>query len=462
MFAPIRKQQKVLLSFTLLADLLTVYPALIATWYTRTVLLGPYLPEFYHSQDKYIAVFPVLCLIFVGSWWSAGMYGISLNQSPFSGLTIRIRAFFSLAVAMMAASYLVKTDYSRLMLFMFMAFAGPLNLVLRRLAAVLARAASPFKQAPSTLVIGSGEYAERVIRSLERLPEPRHRLKGVLTEHPQEHTEIAGVPVIGTANDLPRLATSLSVDEVFFASGSMSRNEMLRLVNQVEKPDIVFMLVTDLFEIATGISDLSSISRMPVVEIGTSDRGALYWVVKRLTDIIVSLLLIVLLLPLMACVWILLRLFARGTPVFRQKRVGRHGKTFILYKFRTMKPDAGEYEVAPLDAGDTRVTPLGKLLRKTSLDELPQLFNVLRGHMSMVGPRPEMDFIVRDYNAWQRRRLEIKPGITGLWQIMGRKDLPLHENLEYDFYYMRNQSMMLDLAIMARTAVTILKGRGAY
>ncbi len=247
-----------------------------------------------------------------------------------------------------------------------------------------------------------------------------------------------------------------------FASGSMSRTDMLKIVNSVQKEEIVFMLVTDLFEIATGVGDLSSISKMPVVEIGSSSSGTFSNLSKRLMDLIISPVLIILFSPLMLIVWVLLLFTGKGTPLFKQTRVGKHGKLFTLYKFRTMKPEANEYEVAPVAGNDPRVTGVGRLLRKTSLDELPQLYNVLRGHMSMVGPRPEMDFIVQDYNAWQRRRLDVKPGITGLWQIMGRKDLPLHENLEYDFYYMRNQSVMLDLAILARTVVTVLKGRGAY
>jgi lipopolysaccharide/colanic/teichoic acid biosynthesis glycosyltransferase len=142
--------------------------------------------------------------------------------------------------------------------------------------------------------------------------------------------------------------------------------------------------------------------------------------------------------------------------------VGLHGRHFTLLKFRTMKPDSGEYEVAPVSPDDSRITGLGRFLRKTSLDELPQLFNVLSGSMSLVGPRPEMPFIVEGYSDWQRRRLDVKPGLTGLWQIMGRKDLPLHENLEYDFYYIRNQSLMLDFAILIRTFTTVFLGRGAY
>ena len=121
-----------------------------------------------------------------------------------------------------------------------------------------------------------------------------------------------------------------------------------------------------------------------------------------------------------------------------------------------------KYELAPQKINDRRITRIGRLLRKFSLDELPQLINVLKGEMSLVGPRPEMPFIVKKYEDWQRRRLDVKPGITGLWQIIGRKNLLLHENLQYDFYYIRNQSLISDIAILLKTIPGILFGKGAY
>jgi len=134
-----------------------------------------------------------------------------------------------------------------------------------------------------------------------------------------------------------------------------------------------------------------------------------------------------------------------------------------MYKIRTMDPRVDLYAEAPTDPNDRRISGrLGRFLRRTSLDELPQLWNVIRGEMSLVGPRPEMPFIVDRYKDWQRRRLVVKPGITGLWQIMGRKDLPLHANLEYDFYYIQNQSILFDLAILLKTLPVVLLGKGAY
>ena len=151
-----------------------------------------------------------------------------------------------------------------------------------------------------------------------------------------------------------------------------------------------------------------------------------------------------------------------GSACFAQTRIGLHGRPFTCYKLRTLSEDADPYTVAPQTGEDPRITSLGRWLRRSSLDELPQLWNVLRGEMSLVGPRPEMPFIVDRYDEWQRRRLTVKPGLTGLWQILGRKDLPMHANLQYDFYYIRNRGVALDLSILLRTFGAVLSRRGAF
>jgi lipopolysaccharide/colanic/teichoic acid biosynthesis glycosyltransferase len=127
-----------------------------------------------------------------------------------------------------------------------------------------------------------------------------------------------------------------------------------------------------------------------------------------------------------------------------------------------MRTDTDPYSVAPTDPEDSRITRLGRFLRRTSIDEFPQLLNVLSGEMSMVGPRPEMPFLVDRYEEWQRRRLDVKPGVTGLWQIVGRKNLPLSLNMEYDFYYIKNQSLLFDMVILLKTIPAVIFGRGAF
>lgn len=189
---------------------------------------------------------------------------------------------------------------------------------------------------------------------------------------------------------------------------------------------------------------------------------SLYRLVKRLADFLLALFLTVLTLPLMLVIALLVPLQTRESPLFLQRRIGLNGRPFTMLKFRTMYAEAEAYAPSPEHAHDKRITGVGRWLRKYSIDELPQLLNVLAGQMSVVGPRPEMPFLVDQYQPWQRRRLMAVPGMTGLWQILGRKDLPLRDNVEYDFIYILNQSLRLDLAIFLRTLPIVVTGKGAY
>lgn len=181
---------------------------------------------------------------------------------------------------------------------------------------------------------------------------------------------------------------------------------------------------------------------------------------KRALDLSVSAVLTVLAFPAMVVIGLAVRLDTPGPALFRQQRVGRHGRPFMVLKFRTMTVDSPGYGPKPERPNDARVTRVGRLLRRTSLDELPQLLNVLRGDMSLVGPRPEQPFLVAGYAAWQRERLVVPPGMTGWWQVNGRKQ-PMHEHVDEDLFYVRNQSLALDLRILARTVAAVLRGDGA-
>ena len=183
-----------------------------------------------------------------------------------------------------------------------------------------------------------------------------------------------------------------------------------------------------------------------------------YALAKRGVDIALSSLLLVVLFPLLALIAFLIQVSSPGPALFVQKRVGRNGELFDMYKFRSMYTSAPVYDISPTHSSDPRITRLGRVLRRTSLDELPQLINVFLGNMSLVGPRPEMPFIVERYSAQQRRRLELLPGITGLWQLSADRAFPIHENMEYDLYYMRNRNFFMDVAILIHTALFAARG----
>jgi len=183
---------------------------------------------------------------------------------------------------------------------------------------------------------------------------------------------------------------------------------------------------------------------------------AVYVFFKRITDLLFSILAICVLSPLFILIPIVTSMESSGPAFIRQRRVGKNGKIFCLYKFRSMKGDVS-YDYSPIRKNDKRITKVGGFLRKTGIDEIPQFLNVLKGEMSIVGPRPEMEFIVEKYNALERTRLLVKPGITGLWQIKANRKKPIHENLDFDLNYIEKKSLFLDLAIMAETAIFMIK-----
>ncbi len=179
--------------------------------------------------------------------------------------------------------------------------------------------------------------------------------------------------------------------------------------------------------------------------------------IKRAVDILLSLVFLALSFPILAIATIAIKTTSTGPIIFSQKRVGKNGKLFRLYKFRTLYTDANPYAITPTENTDLRITSVGKFLRNTGLDELPQFINVLKGEMSIVGPRPEMEFIVKDYSLFEKTRLSVKPGITGLWQIRADRKKPIHANLDYDLHYIENYSPLLDFAIMLETVVFMIK-----
>jgi exopolysaccharide biosynthesis polyprenyl glycosylphosphotransferase len=231
-------------------------------------------------------------------------------------------------------------------------------------------------------------------------------------------------------------------------------------------------LVPDYFRLVFVQSAVEMLSDIPLIGLREPRITGLSYGVKRAFDLAVTLALLVPGTPLLLLVAALIKLDSPGPVIFKQRRVGENGRLFEMYKFRTMVADAEARRPPPrLDADgravhklpdDARVTRLGRFLRRTSVDELPQLFNVLKGQMSLVGPRPEQQFIVEGYEPWQRQRLAVPPGITGWWQVNGRGDLPMHLNTHLDLYYIRNYSLWLDIVILWKTIGAVIRRRGAY
>ncbi len=208
---------------------------------------------------------------------------------------------------------------------------------------------------------------------------------------------------------------------------------------------------------------------------GAGKPGLFYIVIKRALDFVLAGMLLILLLPIFTIIACFIKFDSKGSVLFRQQRIGKNrryhsnghlidrrngnlqGKPFNIYKFRTMKQGVASYAISPREDHDSRVTRIGRFLRSTCLDEMPQLINVLKGDMSLVGPRPEMPFIVKKYNELESLRLAVKPGLTGLWQLYGTRELPIHKNLKYDLDYIKNRSLKLDFKIMLKTVLFMLR-----
>jgi exopolysaccharide biosynthesis polyprenyl glycosylphosphotransferase len=311
-----------------------------------------------------------------------------------------------------------------------------------------------------TLVVGSGAEAERVERRLRA--------------HPEYGLEILGR--IAERTDLAELVDELEVERVVIASAVGDHAETLDLLRQVRRPYLFVSIVPSYAEVFTSSAILDELEGMPVVSLPALRLSRASRLLKRSLDVALTSVVLLLLAPLLALLALAIRLDSPGPALCRQPRRGRGGSTFEILKFRTMhvgaearRFDADVLHLNEVDgplfkvkAGDPRVTRVGAFLRHTSLDELPQLWNVLRGEMSLVGPRP---FVVHESDritGWASRRLDTTPGITGLWQVMGRNDMPFDEMVKLDYLYVTNWSPWWDLKILCQTIPVVLGRRGAY
>jgi exopolysaccharide biosynthesis polyprenyl glycosylphosphotransferase len=284
-----------------------------------------------------------------------------------------------------------------------------------------------------------------------------------------------GVPLLGGLEDVVQAVRVCGADTVAVAAGaSVSPARLRRLSWQLEGTDTDLVVAPGLMEVAGPRLHIRPMTGLPLLHVEEPEFAGTRRVVKGVVDRLLATLVFLLVLPLLAVIWAAVRLSSPGPAIFKQVRTGRDGKEFTLLKFRSMYIDA-ERRRAELEhrneraegllfkiKNDPRVTPVGRFLRRLSLDELPQLINVIQGKMSLVGPRPPLPEEVALYQDDVRRRLLVKPGLTGLWQISGRSDLDWDESVRLDLRYVENWSFTLDLMILWKTMSAVVRGRGAY
>ncbi|MBN1297293.1 sugar transferase, partial [bacterium] len=268
------------------------------------------------------------------------------------------------------------------------------------------------------------------------------------------------ISVLGTGLSLVDLVKTWDVHEVIIAIPTASTARIYEIINACVKAGVRFSFVPNLFDMFIQQVHFEEIEGIPLLRMKNTRHSYIYLATKRMFDVVFATTALLLSLPFWPVLIILIRINSPGPILFTQQRVGKDGKRFNIIKFRSMHSSASQYQISPNSNNDPRITRIGRWMRKYNIDEIPQFINVLKGEMSVVGPRPEMPFVVENYTPMQRQRLKARPGITGIWQISAARAGAIHENLDYDFYYAENQSFLLDLIVIAKTIASGLKGKG--
>jgi exopolysaccharide biosynthesis polyprenyl glycosylphosphotransferase len=335
-----------------------------------------------------------------------------------------------------------------------------------------------------TLVVGRGVEASMCVREMRARRELGYRVIGVVdtgSHGDDAPDEFEGVPVVASLANLPEAIRATGANEVIITDPTISGDLLFEVMMRVgRRRGVEFRIAPSLFNCLPRKTEVDQIGVLPVITLFREPLGQGARVLKRAFDLSVASLALVLLAPLWIVVALLIKLDSKGPVLYRQERVGMDGRIFLFLKFRTMRTGADdsehrEYQRRYIEGqpdtnlgdsrrpvyklhDDPRVTRTGRWLRRMSLDELPQLLNVLRGDMSVVGPRPPIPYEVEAYALWHRKRLDMKPGMTGLWQVSGRNRLSFDEMVKLDLFYIENWSLWLDLKIMLRTLPVLLRG----
>ncbi len=330
------------------------------------------------------------------------------------------------------------------------------------------------------LIVGVGRAGQRIMQHIYGNPQLGYRVVGFLGDPPDDanwgiatERRVERPPYLGDPGAIEEAIRQHQISEVIIALPPAEHRNIFRMIQQCRQMDVSFTFLPDLFEMALNRVTIHEVAGLPLIELRESRIRGWNYVVKRAMDILVAIGVIVLMSPILLLIGLAIKLDSRGPVFIRQVRVGRDGNQFICFKFRSMVENAEQLkEELMKQAGnngplfkmkdDPRITRVGRILRKTSLDEMPQFINVVLGEMSVVGPRPQIPAEVELYDDWHHRRLEVTPGLTGLWQVSGRSDLSFDEMVKLDLYYAENWSPWLDIKLMLRTIPAVMFGRGAY
>lgn len=446
----------------------------LACWLRReTLSFSVDIPEFFNTKSPihYIFIFWLLAIVFLNNL--NGLYQTRRELAESIEIWKVVRSVFHSVVLTVVVIYFAKIQtFPRTVLLL----AGLLIIVLLSFWRILKRAFVLFLVSKgynnfNVLIIGAGKVGSALVEEIEKRKALGLNILGFLDDIRPSTESCQGHKILGKIADLPTIVQKNFINTIFITSHQDSQI-FLQILEQAREMRLAVRVVPEGFELTTGEFGKYNIGFIPVLEY-FNEGIELRHPLKRAFDLVVASLMLLMLLPLFVVLAIMLKRDSQGPVFYLSRRYGRRGQEFLMYKFRSMVNNADDLQSQLQDKNevdgpifkirsDPRVTEFGKFLRKFSLDELPQLINVLKGEMSLVGPRPFPIDQIEKEDLRQLKRLEVKPGITGLWQIRGRSDLSFDRLIKWDIWYINNWSFWLDINILLQTVPVVVKGKGAY
>ncbi len=462
--------------FSMILDMgLTLLALVLAVW------LRPWLPNLPYLQSiEHVQVYPYLYLLIPILWMITflvvSVYDPKRIYKPIDELQIVVVATTVASLIFAGLLYLTFRDFSR-WLFVVFVFLDVFLLVgwrvFARVILTIGRFPIPERR---VLIVGTGEVGQRVGQMIREYDWMGLNLSGYLDDNAREakgDKEEFILHILGNVSDVRRVVQERLINDVVIALPQRAYGRINELVLALHDLPVQVRVVPDYYSLALYRASVEDFGGLPMINLRDPALNDVQRLMKRIFDLVLAGLILILILPVLGIISLLIKLDSAGPVIFRQQRVGENGRLFPMYKFRSMIVNAEKLQnqvtqvrsdgtLIYKKADDPRVTRIGRFLRHTSLDELPQLFNVIKGDMSLVGPRPELPWLVGQYEPWQHKRFAVPQGMTGWWQINGRADKPLHLHTEDDLYYVQNYSLWMDIYILLKTPWVVVRGKGAY
>jgi exopolysaccharide biosynthesis polyprenyl glycosylphosphotransferase len=456
----------------------SVLAAWVATGLDDVPLVGGLNGRFESDPRSAILLFMLLTPYWLAALWAFGMYrepgrsigGYNLGEA-LNGLTALTSGSWLLLI-ILVIELGPQAPVSPLIAFWFLAvLIVPLA---RWIGRVTIWSRSSFQE--RVLIIGAGEVGHTLAAKIAGHAEYRIRLIGFLDDGEPRKNGAGGppVPVIGALDDLDTIVADEQVDRVIVAFSRARHNDFLRIVRACADSGVKVNIVPRLFEVVSSRALVDDVEGIPLLDVAHVELSRFNMAVKRIFDLVVGAIMCIVALPLIAVVGVIIKLDSPGPVFYRQERMGRGGRPFAIFKVRSMSVGADEKRLELAEKKndydgpmfklkeDPRITRVGGRLRRWSIDELPQILNVMKGDMSLVGPRPLWVEEAKQCRGWTQKRLDITPGMTGLWQVLGRTHIPFDEMVKLDYMYVTGWSLSWDIKLLVQTVPAVLNRRGAY